>query len=106
MLGFSGLKDLIRRARPENDFAAGLRGFSFPSGHTSHSLLVYGLLGYLAFKYLPHPWGVVVAGLAGGFIFLVGLSRVYLGAHFPTDVLGAWLLAGGALWLIIRLSGI
>ena len=95
MAAVSLLKLWFRRKRPDNPYAARLRGFSFPSGHSGHSMTVYGLLAYLSA-------GQPIAYVLWAMIFLVGLSRVYLGAHYPSDVLGAWLFNGTALTLIVR----
>ena len=95
MAAVSLLKLWFRRKRPDTPYAANLRGFSFPSGHSGHSLTVYGLLADLSS-------GEPVAYVLWVLIFLVGLSRIYLGAHFPSDVIGAWLFNGTALALIIN----
>lgn len=97
------LKLLFGRARPLSEYAANLRvdTFSFPSGHSSGSMIAYGLLAYLAIKFLPDPLGIIAAFVCGGIIFLVGISRIYLGAHFPTDVLAGWLLGAIALIIIV-----
>jgi undecaprenyl-diphosphatase len=102
MVGYSLLKILFRRLRPATDYAATLKGFSFPSGHASHALAIYGLLAYAAWVFLPQPWGKIVSGLLALLVLLIGVSRVYLGAHFPTDVLGAWIISGIVLLAIIR----
>lgn len=97
------LKLLFARARPLSEYAANLRvdTFSFPSGHSSGSMIAYGLLAYLALKLLPGPWGLIAAIVCGAIIFLVGISRIYLGAHFPSDVLAGWLLGAAFLCLIV-----
>ena len=97
------LKLLFNRARPLTEYASNMRidTFSFPSGHTSGSTIAYGLLGSFAWLLLPQPWNVVVAGACAGLIVAIGVSRIYLGAHFPTDVVAGWLLGSVALFIIM-----
>jgi undecaprenyl-diphosphatase len=87
-------KILVKRARPVTEFVArsGLHGDSFPSGHSAGSFAVYATLAYLLYRQLPRRWGVPLASALVGLIIVIGISRVYLGAHFPTDVLGGWLI--------------
>ncbi|MCR5743326.1 MAG: phosphatase PAP2 family protein [Lachnospiraceae bacterium] len=70
------------------------QGYSFPSGHSSQSMAAYGTLAMLFKK----RWLYIVAGLI---IFAVGCSRVFLGVHYPTDVLCGWLLG---LFCIVAVS--
>lgn len=89
------IKLFTRRDRRETVYARNMRRqtFSFPSGHAYGSFLTYGFLAILSGS-LP------VLAVATVLIFLIGLSRIYLGAHFPSDVAGGWLLAGAVLWYI------
>ncbi|MDB5165546.1 MAG: Phosphoesterase PA-phosphatase related protein [Candidatus Saccharibacteria bacterium] len=97
------LKLIFGRARPVTDYAASIRldTLSFPSGHTTGSTIAYGLLAYLAWHLLPQPWNFVAFGGLIALIILIGISRVYLGAHFPTDVIAGWILGGAALLVVI-----
>ncbi len=70
--------------------------FSFPSGHAVGSMVVYGFLGYLIAKKLHHYKGYVYA-IASALILAIGLSRLYLGVHYPTDVIAGYGI--GFLWL-------
>ena len=97
------LKMLFGRERPMTEYAANLRvdTFSFPSGHSSGSMIAYGILAYIAIKLLPQPYGWIVAAICGSIILLVGVSRIYLGAHFPSDVPAGWILGAAFLLVII-----
>lgn len=75
-------------------------GYSFPSGHSATAMTLYGLLGYWLVRgrrRIRSRW--LVGFCALGLILLVGFSRIYLGVHFLSDVLGGYLL--GACWLIV-----
>ena len=101
------IKMAVHRTRPVYG-AAYLHGasFSFPSGHAMASIIGYGMLGYL----LRHVWRGsqrehrAVDGLLVLMILAVGLSRILLGVHYPSDVVGGW-AAGGA-WMAICVVGI
>jgi undecaprenyl-diphosphatase len=96
----SALKTLIARARPDLlDPIVEERGFSFPSGHSALGMVAYGVLAVLISRSRLPP-GVrrtVIAALAV-LIALIGLSRIWLGVHYPTDVLAGW-AAGGVIVL-------
>lgn len=97
------LKLVFERARPVTEYAMSMRihTFSFPSGHASGSMIAYGLLAYFAFMKLPAPWNVVVGIMLAALPIFIGLSRIYLGAHFPTDVVAGWILGLAALIIVI-----
>jgi len=70
-------------------------GFGIPSGHTQSAVVVWGVLGSVVRK----KWFWVLAGVL---MVLIPVSRVYLGVHFPTDVLGGYVLGALVLWLWLR----
>jgi membrane-associated phospholipid phosphatase len=73
---------------------------SFPSGHTLNATVIVGLIGYLAALQLARRGARTAVGLAAGcFVLAIGLSRVYLGHHWLTDVLVGWALGVG--WLAV-----
>jgi len=74
----------------------------FPSGHAMISLLFFGFLGYTTLRNSKNFHQQMIIGACTALIILsVGLSRLFLGVHFPTDVLGGWSL--GAAWLMISI---
>jgi undecaprenyl-diphosphatase len=75
--------------------------FAFPSGHSITATLLYGLIGFLLWQALREPWQRVLAVVAcGALIVAIGLSRIYLGVHWPSDVLAGWLLGGAWVSLV------
>jgi undecaprenyl-diphosphatase len=99
------IKELAHRARPTADLfrvTSEVTGFSFPSGHVLLYTSFCGFLLFLVFTLAPPSvWRSLGMVVLGGMIALIGMSRVYLGHHFPSDVLGAYLL--GSLWLALTI---
>lgn len=95
------IKSIVQRDRPVTAELLGLQSFSFPSGHTAGSTIAYGLLAIVLVTIVPKRWRPAIAIIATLMIVLVGVSRVYLGAHYPSDVLGGWVVGGIGLAIIM-----
>lgn len=98
------LKAIFARARPLHDPATELvRGFSFPSGHSSGAVVAYGMLAYVLIRCLSPAHAarfrlpLVLAATA--LAFTIGCSRIFIQAHFATDVLAGF--ASGSAWLAV-----
>ncbi|MHB9098813.1 MAG: bifunctional DedA family/phosphatase PAP2 family protein [Syntrophales bacterium] len=100
------LKTTVHRVRPHAGFALiQVGGWSFPSGHAMMSIIFYGMLAYLFIRRM-HSWKqqVFTVSAAGLIVFLIGLSRIYLDAHYLSDVLAGY--AGGLFWLTVSITGL
>jgi undecaprenyl-diphosphatase len=98
-----GIKQSINRLRPDLGILPdGPLDPSFPSGHATLYTIFLGLLAYLAWRRLRPGWSRRLSlAICLGLMVLVGPSRVYLGQHWPSDVLAGYLLGSGLLLMII-----
>ncbi|HPF24441.1 MAG TPA: phosphatase PAP2 family protein [Hyphomonas sp.] len=94
-----GLKILIMRDRPTDIPYTGIDVFSFPSSHAANAALIYGAIAGLTFVTLRGPFRIVLTGAFLLLPLMIGLSRLYLGAHWLSDVLAGYAIAG--LFLVI-----
>ena len=100
-----GLKDLIQHARPEPFFGKEPSSYSFPSGHALYSLCFYGMIaGVLAAHALEPAARIGIWGAAALLIAGIGLSRVYLGVHYPSDVIAGYLSAAFVIGAVFAFS--
>jgi membrane-associated phospholipid phosphatase len=96
------LKYVYQRDRPSLNPAIDAVGFSFPSGHSVGALVLYGFILFLIIRSGRNPilqWVSSVLTLL--LIIFIGISRIYLGAHFPSDVFAGYI--AGAIWLVLCL---
>lgn len=93
------LKASYMRARPEPFFdLPAPASYSFPSGHALGSLCFYGIAAFMILRHSDSRWiRIAVSAAAAVLILAIGFSRVYLGVHYPSDVLGGYFV--GVIWL-------
>ena len=95
------VKHIIQRPRPEGIALIEETGFSFPSAHTMGSVVFYGFLIFLVWRYLKNkPIKITLTVILSIFIILIGYTRIYLGVHYATDVL-AGIMAGIAYLAVV-----
>ncbi len=95
----TAIKVALHRARPSELLYSGWSAFSFPSGHSTVDVVLYGFLAFLIAREFRPALRLSVALGAATLIFLIAFSRLYLGAHWLSDVLGS--LAFGSAWLAL-----
>ncbi len=92
------LKEAFNRARPTIEHLVVVETLSYPSGHAMSAMAFYGFLIYLVFHIKMNKWlRTFLTLLFSALIFFIGLSRVYLGVHFPSDVVGGF--TAGLIWI-------
>lgn len=97
------LKRILQRPRPEEFRIINESGYSFPSGHSMIGMAFYGFLIYLIYKNVKNKylkWSLIIA--LGTLIISIGVSRIYLGVHYTSDVVAGFLIAIS--YLIIYIS--
>ena len=99
------IKIILRRDRPVNISLVNAMGFSYPSGHSMVSMAYFGFIAYLVYKYIDNTIVKVILIITLFVsIFAIGFSRIYLGVHYFSDVLGGFLLSISYLMLFININ--
>ena len=99
------LKKILQRPRPTEYRIIEESGYSFPSGHSMISMAFYGYLIYLIYKYVENKnVKCILISLLSVLICLIGISRIYLGVHYTSDVLGGFLISIS--YLVIYISAV
>lgn len=102
------VKEVVKRARPDESLRLiAESGYSFPSGHSITGMAMFGVIFVLAYRYMERGTKRNIVLVTTGIMpFIVGTSRVYLGVHFPTDVMAGWLAGITVVSFIVMLQGI
>ena len=99
------LKELIHRTRPfpldqnATGIIQSINEYSYPSGHVLFFVVFFGFFAYLAWIHFAGRTRAIVITICGALILLIGPSRVFLGAHWASDVLGSYII--GTIWLFL-----
>lgn len=101
----TALKSLFHRQRPGWPHLVEVTGLSFPSGHAMMSYIFYGLLIYLFWLNFSNRWlNWLCSAVFSLLVLAIGISRIYLGVHYPSDVLAGF--AAGSFWLVACIVGL
>ncbi|MFB3162585.1 phosphatase PAP2 family protein [Neobacillus sp. 179-J 1A1 HS] len=96
------LKEIFQRARPDLHRLIEIGGYSFPSGHAMNAFTVYGILTFLLWRHIFNRGGRILLILFSSFfIIMIGVSRIYLGVHYPSDIIGGYFASG--FWLAVSI---
>lgn len=98
------LKHIIQRERPNINRLIPEKGYSFPSGHAMMSMAFYGMLIFLIFKYVKSTalkWTLIV--ILTILLSTIGITRIYLGVHYPSDVIGGFLVSLTYLFILTEI---
>lgn len=99
------IKIILRRDRPVDISLVNAVGFSYPSGHSMVSMAYFGFIAYLVYKYIDNTIVKVILIITLFIsIIAIGFSRIYLGVHYFSDVLGGFLLSISYLMLFININ--
>lgn len=93
------LKHIIDRARPGIEHLVPVESLSYPSGHAMSAMAFYGFVIYLFYRFKMNVFlkvGIII--LLTMLIFIIGISRIYLGVHFPSDIAGGYI--AGLIWVV------
>ena len=97
------IKHIIKRDRPNVLRLISQGGYSYPSGHTMISICCYGYLFYYVYKYVKNKYlRISLLILLSIIIISIPISRIYLGVHYFSDIVGGLLLGGVILFIVIR----
>ncbi|WP_433742622.1 phosphatase PAP2 family protein [Falsibacillus pallidus] len=98
------LKSIFHRQRPDIEPIIEEQGYSFPSGHSMGSFIFYGALAFILFKLYQNRWAKIAGVFLVSILVLsIGISRIYLGVHYPSDIVGGY--TAGAAWTFICITG-
>ncbi|WP_162515283.1 phosphatase PAP2 family protein [Paenibacillus pinistramenti] len=97
------LKSMFHRTRPDIHRIIQAGGYSFPSGHSMAAFTLYGITVYFLWRHIPRFGARMLVLLLGTFmVLMIGVSRIYLGVHYPSDVIGGYLMS--AVWLTANIG--
>ena len=98
-------KFILQRPRPTEYGIINEVGYSFPSGHSMVSMAFYGLLIYFIYKYVKNKYvKAILIILLSLLIIMIGISRIYLGVHYTSDVIAGFLFSLSYLIIYIKIS--